>query len=286
MDLSIVIVSHNVRRHLEGAIAAVLADTQRLAAEVIVVDNASTDGSADAVRRAFPGIAVIANAENRYYTGGNNQGLALARGRFALLLNPDAEIRPGTLPALLEVLSGRPEIGLASCRMLWVDGRLQHNCSAERSFTALLLENTPLGTVLAPLRGRLRRREWYAEWDRTSEREVGVLPGSFLLVRGAALAAVGGLEERLWLYFAEDVWCARMRHHGLGVRYLPLGAVVHPEGASVRQAPRAARAVYFRDLSRYAEMRFGRAQALVLTVLAAPFHAGLDAAGRLRGERR
>ena len=285
MDLAIVVVSHNVREHLERTLVAALADSSTLAAEVIVVDNASGDGSAAAVRARFPGVTVLENTANRFYTAANNQGFALSSGRYLLVLNADAEIRPGTLPALLAALEARPEVGIASCLMLWPDGRVQRNCSAERSFLSLLLDHTALGVLLAPLRARIRSCEWYAEWDRGSEREVGVLPGSFLLVRREVLDAVGGFDERLRLYFAEDEWCARVRRAGFGVRYLPIGGVLHPEGASARQVPRLARRIYFEDLQRYAEMRFGRRRARLLGALAWPLRRGLDLAGRWRGER-
>ncbi len=285
MDLSIVVVSYNVRRLLEKTVEAALADSSTLDAEVIVIDNASIDGSADAIRARFPTATIVENPENRCYTAANNQGFASARGRFVLVLNPDAEVRPGTLPAMVGALEARPEVGLASCRMLWPDGRVQRNCCAERSFLSLVLDNTPLGLVLAPLRARIRSREWYAGWDRESEREVGVLPGSFLLARRGVLDTVGGFDERLRLYFAEDDWCGRVRRRGHGVRYLPVGGVIHPEAASVRQAPRRARRIYFEDLTRYTEIRFGRGRARLLRALAWPFRQALDTAGRVRGER-
>ena len=285
MDLSIVVVSYNVRQLLERTVEAALADSSTLDAEVIIVDNASTDGSAAAARACFPSATIVENPENRYYTAANNQGFARTRGRFVLVLNPDAEIRPGTLPAMVGALEARPEVGLASCRMLWPDGRVQRNCCAERSYLSLLLDNTPLGLVLGPLRARIRSREWYADWDRESEREVGVLPGSFLLIRHGVFDTVGGFDERLRLYFAEDDWCARVRRHGYGVRYLPIGEVIHPEAASTRQAPRRARRIYFDDLGRYSELRFGRGRARLLRALAWPFRRALDTAGRMRGER-
>jgi GT2 family glycosyltransferase len=285
MDLSIVIVSHNVRRELERAIAATLADSSRLDVELVVVDNASTDGSVAASIASFPGVTVIANPDNRYYTAANNQGFDVARGRFILVLNPDTEILPGTLQPLLAALDARPEVGIASGRMLWPDGRVQANCCAEQSYLALLLANTPLGLLLPPLRTRVRARDWYDDWDRQSEREVGVLPGSFLLVRKRVLHAVGGFDERLRLYFAEDEWCGRIARAGYGVRYLAIGGVVHPERASVRQTPRQARRLYFEDLARYTEIRFGRARARLLALLAWPLRTSLEVAGRLRGER-
>jgi hypothetical protein len=284
LDLSIIVVSYNVRHELERSLAAAHADSADLEAEIIVVDNASVDGSTAAVRAAFPAVTVIENPDNRFYSAANNQGFGRARGRFVLVLNPDAEIQPGTLPAVVEALAARPEVGLASCRMRWPDGQTQHNCCAPRSYLSLLLDNTALGMLLSPLRARIRRREWYADWDRESEREVGVLPGSFLIVRRDVLDAVGGFDERLRLYFAEDDWCARIRRHGHGVWYLSVGGVIHPEGASVRQTPRRARRIYFEDLDHFVATHFGRGRAGLLRTLARPYRLGLDVAGRRRGE--
>jgi len=284
MDLTVVVVSFNTREHLERTLSAAVADCTGLQAEIVVIDNASADGSAEAVRTEFPGVKLIANGENRFYTAANNQGFSVARGRFVLVLNSDAEIRPGTLPALLKALDARREVGVASCRLIWPDGRLQHNCATERTYLGLLLDYTILGFILAPLRARTRRREWYRGWNRESEREVGVLPGSFLLIRRSVLESVGGFDENLRLYFAEDEFCARVRRAGHGVRYLPVGAVVHEERASARRSPRRARRIFFEDLGRYARTRFGRGASRVLAALAWPVRLGLDAAGRFRGE--
>jgi len=286
VDLSIVVVSYNVRAVLERTLTAALADSAPLDAEIIVVDNDSSDDSAAMVRTCFPTITIVHNRENRYYTAANNQGFAMSRGRYVLVLNPDAEIQSTTLPILLAALEERPDVGLASCRMLWPQGAVQHNCCAERSFWSLLLDNSLVGVVLRGQCERARAREWYAGWDRLSEREVGVLPGSFVLVRRSVLEHVGGFDERLRLYFAEDDWCGRVRRAGFGVRYLPIGAVVHPEGASIRQTPRLARSWYFEDLDHFVAGRFGRGKARLLKALAFPFRWGLDAAGWVRGERQ
>jgi len=284
MDLTVVVVSFDTRAHLARALASVFADGAGLALEVVVVDNASTDGSAEAVRRDFPAARLVTNDANRYYAAANNQGFALARGRYVLVLNPDAEVRPGTLPALVAALDARPEVGVASPRMTWPDGRVQRNCAAERTFGDVLLEHTPLGLLLPWWRAGRRERAWYGDWDRESEREVGVLPGACLLIRRTVLEEVGGFDETLVHYFGEDDLCARVRQAGHGVRYVPVGAVAHEEGASARRRPRAVRRLYFGDLARFARKRFGPGRARLLAVLAGPMRAGLDVAGRLRGE--
>lgn len=281
-DVSIVLVNYNTRAILERTVEAVRADLRGIHAEIIVVDNASSDGSAALVRERFPGVRLLENAENRFYAAGNNQGLAASRGRHVLLLNPDAEPRPGTIPAMLADMTAHREAGILSCRLSFPDGRLQRNCSRRRSYAQLLLEYTPLGLLFPGRRRRVLATQWYDGWDRTTSREVDVVPGSCLLVRREVLESVGGLDERLRMYFAEDDWCLRIRAAGFQVRYAAVGDVIHPEGASVRQAAALARRMYFEDLVRYTRKHFGLWRAAALWLLSRPTRWALDAAGAWR----
>ena len=147
MDLSVAIVNFNTRAILERTLAAVLADTSQMTAEVLVVDNASRDGSATMVRERFPAVTLLANTENRYYAAGNNQAMAASSGRYVLVLNPDAEPRPGTLPAMVAYLDRRLDVGALSVQMCFPDGRVQHNCARLPDYQRLLLEYTALGLV-------------------------------------------------------------------------------------------------------------------------------------------
>jgi GT2 family glycosyltransferase len=269
---------------LRRTLRAALADARGLSAEMIVVDNGSHDGSAEMLRREFPEARLIANRENRFFSAANNQALSLSTGRYALALNSDAEILAGTLAELVGYMDGHLEVGAATCRMLFPDGRLQRNCARFLTFPHLLLENTLLGALLPKRRRRLREWRWYAEWDRGSERRVDVAPGSFFLVRREAIAAVGAFDERLRLYFSDDDWCWRLDHAGFPVMYLPVGGVIHPEAASARQVRRLARRLYFEDMSRFAEKQFGAARARWLSALTRPTLWGLDMAGALRRE--
>ena len=278
IDLSVVIVSFNARDHLERTLTAVEADLVCLTSEVIVVDNSSDDGSAMLVRRRHPTVRLIENGSNRGYTAANNQGFAVAGGRYVLILNPDATPAPGTLPALVSALDVRPEVGLASCRLVWPDGRTQANGARDWTLGALLAEHSLPGLVLG--RTWSRRHRTYAGWARDSERDVDVLPGSVLCVRRDVLARVGGFDERLHLYFGEDEWCARVRAAGYAVRYLPLGAVVHTEGVSARRVPALARASYFDDMWRFAALRFGPGRARCLRTLLWPTRLALSLAAR------
>jgi GT2 family glycosyltransferase len=283
VDVSVVLVNYNTREVLERTLAAVLADANAIAMEVIVVDNASADGSAAMVRDRFPSVRLIVNDTNRYYSAANNQGMRSSSGRHVLILNPDAEPRPGTLAAMVACMDEQPDIGALSVPMYFPGGVLQRNCARDPTRAVLLLDYTPVGLLLGPLRRRTLDRHWYGDWDRTNARDVDVLPGSCLMVRREALQRVGGFDERLLMYFAEDDWCRRIRQAGYRAAYRPVGGVVHPEGTSVRQVARHARRLYFADLVRYARTRHGGASAAILWVTTRPTLWALEMASVWRG---
>lgn len=283
LDLSICIVSFNTRDVLERTIRAVLADASGLRAEVIVVDNGSADGSSRMVEDMFPAVRLVSNPQNRFFAAANNQAMALSSGRYVLTLNSDAEVVRPTLEEAVGYLDAHPDIGAITTRMTYPDGRLQTNCARFSSFRYLLLESTFLGLVLRGQRKRLRRWIRYGDWDRQSERQVEVMPGSLILTRREVLLAVGRYDERFRLYFTDDDWCLRLREAGLQAMYLPIGGVVHPEGTSVRQNRRQARRIYFEDLAAYTGKHFGSLSARWLSLLTWPSRRGWALADRLRG---
>lgn len=285
VDLSVVIVSYNTRDLLRETIAAVLPESRSIALEVIVVDNASSDGSAAMVAREFPAVRLIANPENRFYVGGNNHGLSIAYGRYLLILNPDARPEPGTLVEMVAWMDGHPRAGVLSPLMTFSDGAVQRNCATHLSFRQLLLEHTFIGLLRPRARRTTVREYWYGDWDRTTPRMVDVVPGSCMLVRRDAVADVGVLNERLVMYFTEDDWCLRMTRAGWQVAYAPIGRVVHDESASVRTRQRAMRRLYFRDMVEYVRAHHGRGRARLLFALSEPTRWALDLAQALRSLR-
>jgi GT2 family glycosyltransferase len=276
MDLSVLIVSFNTREVLARTIEAVLTDGGAFAAEIIVVDNASTDGSAAMVQERFPGVRLIENDTNRFYTAANNQAMAASRGRYALVLNSDAPPEPGTLRAMVEYMDSHGDVGAMSPRMRFADGRLQRNCARRWTYELLLLEHTPWGLLRPGRRLTALSEFWYGDWDRTTSREVEVIPGSCIVVRRDVFERVGGFDERFLLYFGEDDWCSRIRDAGWKVAYAAVGNVVHPEGTSAAGVARLARRIYFDDLVAYARKNFGPARALWLRALALPMRWALD----------
>ncbi len=264
---------------------AALADMDGLAGEMIIVDNASADGSPAMVREHFPSVHLIANAYNRFFAAANNQAVAASRGRYVLILNSDVEIQPGTLPALVRYLDSHPDVGAATTRMYFPDGRMQHHCARFSSYVLMLLDYTFLGKVQPRRHQQLRAETWYADWDRLTEREINVAPGSFLMVRREAIEAAGGFDERLRLYFTDDDWCWRIEHVGFKIMYVPVGGAFHPESASVAQVRQMARRIYFEDMIIYTRKYFGQWRAQWLWLLTRPTYWGMTLAAWLRGQK-
>lgn len=285
-DLSISIVSFNTRDLLERAIRAALADTQGLNAEILVVDNASSDGSAAMVREKFRTVRLISNEVNRFFTAAHNQAIALSAGRYILILNSDVEIHRGTLPAMVKYLDAHPEAGLATTKLLFPAGSVQRNCAQFTSYTLMLLDYTFLGSVQRSQRQQIRRAIWYADWDRLTEREVDVIPGSFMLARREAIEATRGFDEQLRLYFGEDDLCQRIQRAGFRILYLPIGGATHPEGASVKQVRQLAKRIYFEDMIVYARKYFGFWRAGWLWLLTRPTLWGMSLKMVIQNDRR
>lgn len=235
MDLSIIIVSWNVCELLVRCLESVQAGLAHagLSGEIIVVDNASTDGSAETARTRFPDIVLIETGTNLGYTGGNNVGLRHARGRHLLILNPDTEVAPGALGHLVRALDAHPSIGAVGPALVFPDGRLQ---SSRRRFPSLLvglIESTPLepwcaGTPLLRDFRLLDRADGQAG-------PVDWLVGAALMVRREVVEQVGPLDDAFFMYFEELDWQRRMKAAGWSIWYWPEARVVHHEGASSGQ---------------------------------------------------
>lgn len=234
MDLSIVIVNWNTRELLRACLASLRAalSASPLRAEILVVDNASTDGSAAMVAEEFPEVRLFANSQNLNYAGGNNQGIAAATGEFVLLLNPDTEVPSGALEALVELLREHPEAGAAAPALVFPDGRLQDSVRGFPTPAALVGDLTGLARLF-PHSRLAGYREHRLPPDRPSS--VDQPMASAFLVRGRALAEVGAFDEQFPLFFNDVDLCFRLKLAGWEILYDPRVRVVHVGGASTRQ---------------------------------------------------
>jgi hypothetical protein len=234
LDVSVVIVSWNTRELLRDCLASLFRHAGDLAFEAIVVDNASGDGSAEMVEREFPAVRLLRSPVNLGFAAANNRGLALARGRYVLLLNSDTRVLEGALPRCVRFADAHPEAGVVGCRLLNADGSLQPSCFEYPSLGNLLLVLSHLPRLFP--RSRWLAKERMGAWPHDSEREVEAVVGAFMLVRREAIAAVGPLDEAFYMYGEEADWCRRMTRAGWRVRFTPEAEIVHLGGASAARA--------------------------------------------------
>jgi GT2 family glycosyltransferase len=276
VKLSIVLCNYNTRDDLARCLDSILATAGALTLEIIVADNASRDGSADMVRQRFPQVTLIETGTNLWFSGGNNRALRAARGKYALILNPDTVVEPGALQTLVRYLDDHPEVGMATCRMMFPGGAVQRNCSRFPTYPYLMLGHTFLGFLLRGRLAAIRREMWYADWDRESTRAVEVAPGSALIGRRTLLDRRRYFDERLRLYFTEDDLCRRVRDAGAEIHYVAEATLVHREHASVSQVRRLATRIYFDDMIVFARKYYGARRAALLRALALPTRLAME----------
>lgn len=240
--LSIVIVSYNARGHLETCLRSLASHPPTSLSEVVVVDNASTDGSAQVVAGVV-GARLIPLAENVGFSAGNNAGIRATSGELVLLLNNDTVVPAGAIDRLVAALEADPAAGIAGPRL--VDGR----GVAELSFGPMI---SPFGElrqkVITRLHGsgfgpvtrwveRTTRRTHYVDW----------VSGACLLVRRRVAEQAGLLDERFFLYTEDVDFCATVRANGWKILFAPEAQIVHMRGRSRASAPVQAQAAYRRS---------------------------------------
>jgi GT2 family glycosyltransferase len=231
LELSIIVVSYNTRQHLERCLRALAAASADLETQVIVVDNASRDGSVEMLRHDFPAVTVIANRDNVGFARGCNAGLAAAEGRFLLLLNSDTVPAPGSLSALVRYARAYPRAGAVGPRLRAADGSPARSCFHFPSLTRPYLNIAAVRRLVGDRFGLP-----YA-WDHPCLRDGGVvdwLSGACMLLRRDALAAAGVLDERYFMYFEDTDLCRRLWRAGWQVVFWPAVEVIHEGGASAR----------------------------------------------------
>ena len=223
--LAIVVVSYNTRKLIRRCLESLRAFAPRCSFEVVVVDNASRDGSVATLRSEFPWVRLVDNPHNLGYAVAVNQGIEATRSDYVLVLNPDIVVRPGALDHLVEFMDATPEAGIAGGKLLNTDGTLQHSCRSFYTPMTLVMRRTPLGKLFP--NHRVIRHHLLLDYDHATPRPVDWVIGACMMVRRTAIEAVGGMDERFFLYFEDVDWCYRMSRQGWRVWYLPAAEMVH-----------------------------------------------------------
>ncbi len=271
MLISAILVNYNDRRHLAPCLASLRAELGD-EGEIIVVDNASTDGSPAYLASEFPAVRMIANADNRGFGAANNQGLAAAAGALVLFLNTDTVLGPGSIRRLVQTLAENPDAAAVGPALIHPDGSFQVSFGKNVSFPAQFVQKL----FLNPFYKRALSR-------RADPRRVGWLSAACLLVRMDALRRIGGFDERYFLYFEDIDLCRRLAASGGRLVFEQRAAVVHDGGATTTGRARDTRFEYRRSQLYFYSRHAPPASRFFLRLYLRMAVAGMAARGSFRG---
>lgn len=256
VEISIVIVNWNTKQHVLNCLRSIFETRGVLHLQVVVVDNCSSDGSADAIAEQFPEVQIIRASENFGFAKGNNLGLKLVSGRFVALVNSDVILRQNCLQALQAFMLPLGDVGLCGPRVCWPDGSFQPSCKRTPSLTRKFSHVLGLH--------RLGLKSWGFAGYHMDESEhvhggnIEVLVGCFWFARKEALDEVGGLDERFFMYGEDDDWCMRFRRAGWRLSYCKDAMAVHVARASSSKEPERFKIEQERAVLQYWEKWRGR----------------------------
>jgi len=229
-DLAIILISYNTREMTLAAIASAKAETQT-PHEIIVVDNASGDGSADAIAAAHPDVRLIRESVNHGFGPAHDIALAHSRAPWVLLLNPDTVVLDGAIDRLMAFAQAQPGAGIWGGRTLYADGTLNPtSCFARMTLWSVFCRIAGLNGVFR--RSALFNSEYYGGWPRDTVREVDIVTGCFLLIRRDFWDRLGGFEPAFTMYGEEVDMCLRARALGARPMVTPEATIIHYGGAS------------------------------------------------------
>lgn len=236
MDLSVVIVSFQVRDCLERCLDSLTRACESLTVQIIVVDNASTDNSANTVRERFPHVQLIENDVNLGFAKANNRGLEIAQGRYLLLLNPDTEFPnegKNALELMIAFMETHPRAGACGPSLFYPDGARQHSAFRFPGLSQIYMDLFPVNWRLreSRLNGRYPVR-WY---EQGKPFQIDHPLGAALLARGETVKQVGQLDEDYFIFAEEVDWCMRIKRAGWEIWCVPEAKIIHHEARSTRQ---------------------------------------------------
>ncbi|RSK28664.1 glycosyltransferase family 2 protein [Bacillus sp. HMF5848] len=237
VDISIIIVNYNTKKLTIDAISSVLCSNTSYTYEILVVDNASSDGSVEAIRQQHSEVKIIANDHNVGFSKANNQAIKIATGRYILLLNSDTIVHEATLQIMTKLMDEQPKIGASGCKVLLPNGELDKAC--KRGFptpSASFFYISKL-TKLFPTNPSINRYHMgHIQPDQASS--IDCLVGAFMMVRKETIDRVGLLDETFFMYGEDIDWCYRIKEAGWDIYYYPKTHIIHYKGASSRKKPK------------------------------------------------
>jgi GT2 family glycosyltransferase len=263
--LSVVVVNYNTRDYLQACLES-LQKTINIDLEIIVVDNASSDGSVEMVRSRFSDVNLIANTENQWFCGGNNTGIKASQGQYVLLLNPDTVVEPDALSLMVNFLDASPSYVGVTAQLIYPDGTTQPTCSRVPTYNYLLVGHSPLKWLFPKWNKRLQAHHWYEGWNRDRDYDVEAIVGACTLMRRDDIM----LDADLLLYFPEDDLAKR---NGGKCRFIADAHIQHHEKSATQTW--SATDIYFRDLMIYTHKHHGFLATVLMKIATFPLHYGM-----------
>jgi len=266
MRISVIIISYNVKEFLQQCILSLKTALDKFEHEIIIVDNDSVDGTVNIIRQKFPEIILLENRTNVGFAKACNQGLAIARGELILLLNPDTMIQEDTIRVMTVFFDNHPEAGAAGCKILNADGTLQLAC--RRTFptpSVALPKLLGLSRIFPKVKAFSSYNLTYLDPDQMTE--VDAVSGSFLMLRKAVYAQIGGLDEDYFLYGEDLDYCYRIKAGGWKIFYVPDTKIIHYKGESTKLASFDNFIVFYRAMDIFANKHFGKSYSIATDII-------------------
>jgi GT2 family glycosyltransferase len=259
MDLSIIIVDWNTKEYLLPCLKSIFEEGQGTGWEVIVVDNGTRDGSREELKKVFPSAHLIENEKNFGFAKAANQGLQKASGRYALLLNPDTQVKSGAIERLVSFMDAHSDVGVAGAQLLNADGTKQNSIANFPSLGTELL-NKSLLRWLFPKKFPGKERNY------SEPIEVDSVIGACMMVRRDTLDQVGLLDEDYFLFLEETDWCYRMKKAGWKIYHVPQAEIYHFQGKSAETVKKRARVEFYRSRYHFFKKNRGNLQWFFLLI--------------------
>lgn len=242
MDLSIIIVSWNVKKFVSENIKSVLANAGNIKFEIFAVDNASGDGTAEMIKKDFPQVKLIANDYNAGFAKANNQAIAQSSGRYVLLLNPDMRVLSGCLEKMVKWMDFHDGAGVAGCHLVKENGETVAHVRRYPKLSDQLAIVLKLPHLFPGILDDYLKKDF----DYSKESEVDSIRGSFFMIRRGVIEKIGGLDERYFIWFEEVDYCRQAKNAGWKVMYTPVADCVDYVGRSFALMKRGKSQQYFR----------------------------------------
>ena len=231
LDLSVIVVNYNTNTFLRDCLQSVFEQTEGIDYELIVVDNASSDGSRELLQNEFPQVRTIFNSENKGFAAANNQAIRVAQGRYVLLLNSDTRVLDGAVQKTFHFMEDHKEASIVGCRLLNADGTLQPSCMSFPTVWNLFSEAFFFYILFR--RTKLFGAYHMTYFDYDTVRPVDIVKGAFMMFRREVFENVGLFDESYFMYTEETDLCYRAKQKGYQTFFFPLARIIHFGGGSI-----------------------------------------------------